>query len=327
MKIQSNLFKSAAMLTMLAPMMGGVVAHAAEDAPEAPSTEATEGVTEDAPEKEETPKAPATGKASAADSKGTVDFIESTDVPDPLDPHNPDPNNPMNPKDPDGPFAPDTDGNGNEGGDENVTHNAGPLSLDVVPNFRFGTRTVTANGNEKMGGYSALHMTKGSENGLGGEDIAFPHWVQITDNRDNTKNDFTLTLKDSGFTSEDATATKALTGATISIADLSAKSVNGNEENMTLTPITISTDEQTIVESKGNAGVKGTSEIRIGTTFEDDAEGKLAALPKETVKDKDGNNKDVSVDQSIRLHLPKGVTPDNHGHYTDTLTWTLSSAE
>lgn len=116
----------------------------------------------------------------------------------------------------------------NTGEGEFVTGNKGPLSLDVVPNFDFGTHLVepgvyhaTVNiPQDEDGNELDVYVSHGDKAGVpdgnaGGDvvDAMLPHFIQVTDNRDASKNNFKLTVQDTGF--KDTATNTSLNSATV----------------------------------------------------------------------------------------------------------------
>ncbi|QBO35037.1 WxL domain-containing protein [Periweissella cryptocerci] len=221
---------------------------------------------------------------------GQVTFVPSTDssVTPPVDPTNPDPNTPVVPVDPTDPTKPVTPGT------------AGPLSIDYVSSFNFGTQEITT---KDMTYYASAQKFNGS-------DTSKPLYAQVTDNR-GTDAGWSLTANASNFSNGSGTSEKVLTGAQISLANAgletstSSNALPPKASNTTLTPGTAVT-----VASASNGQGAGTWA---------NSWGKDADLT--SVTDTNGDTRDG--DKAVSLSVPEGGNAKAQ-KYTSDITWTLS---
>lgn len=214
------------------------------------------------------------------ESNGVVEFIPNDEPTDPVDPINPtDPVVPIDPTDPDGP---------NPG-------TPGPLSIDYASSLSFGKNKIT-NKDE-------IYFAEAQK--LSDETFR-PNYVQVSDNR-GTNGGWTLTVKQEGQFSNQATQNKVLTGSVLTLVDGVAVS---NVTDVTA-PITsaITLDPTGAASPVMSAVAKtgaGTWVDRFGTNEE------------MTI-----NGETVQKNKAITLEVP-GSTPKDSVKYTTKLTWTLA---
>lgn len=215
-------------------------------------------------------------------SNGVVEFVSSPEPTNPVDPTNPDPNNSVRPVDPTNPNGP------NPG-------TAGPLSIDFASSLDFGKNKITNKDETYFANPQKLDD---------GRNV--PNYVQISDQR-GTNAGWTLTVKQEGQLSNDATMNKVLTGAQIKL--VSGKAVSNAEGMAEPTTADIALDPSgaasKVMAAKAGAGA-GTWVDRFGTV--------------ETV---DVNGESLEKNKAVTLTVP-GKTPKDAVKYKTELTWTLS---
>lgn len=198
---------------------------------------------------------------STASSNATAAFTNNTNPVDPVDPEDPD-----NP--------------GGGGG----TGNEGPLSLDYVSSFDFGTHDVPT---------TNATYTAADENGK-------PNYVQVTDQRAGDPKGWTLSVaEESQLTTGDG---DELTGAELSLGVGTIKTTNGNDTNGNgtvssstgTTPLATDGSNSTVMSAKTGGG--------FGTWL--DVFGAKGA-------------------SSVKLNVPVSAHPDAKT-YSSKLTWTLN---
>jgi hypothetical protein len=207
--------------------------------------------------------------AHAADSTASVIFQPNTK-----------PTNPVDPENPDNPFTPDKPATGENG----------PLSIDYVSDFNFGTQDITT----KDATYSAA-LTSGKDSS--GAPVTKPNYVQITDNTGSSLG-WSLNVKQ---VAQLASGANALQGAQISLANLEAVTNSASNAvaptvagGINLIPGTVAK----VTTADANQG-EGTWVTRFG---KDATEGASA----------------------VSLSVP-GASVKKAATYTSTLQWTLSS--
>lgn len=215
-------------------------------------------------------------------SNGVVEFVANPEPTSPIDPTNPDPNNPVKPVDPTNPNGP------NPG-------TAGPLSIDFASSLDFGKNKITNKDETYFANAQEL------EDGR-----SVPNYVQISDQRGSNAG-WTLTVKQEGQLSNDATQNKELTGAEIKLG--SGQAVSNAEAMAEPTTSDITLDPSgavsKVMTAKAGAGA-GTWVDRFGTV--------------ETV---DVNGESLQKNKAVTLTVP-GKTPKDAVKYKTELTWTLS---
>jgi hypothetical protein len=217
-----------------------------------------------------------------ASSKATIGFTENNTPTDPKDPT--DPKNPTDPTDPNQPTP---------------TGQNGPLSLDVVPSFDFGTQKIDLAGAVYKAGTNNLQ-----------------NYLQTTDNRTD-KSGWTITVERSTFS--DSTTGDTLDGTTLTIPagvvrnaipNAEQNNVNGSngavDSAKIMSPEVSLTDGQPVnilgtTEENANIG-KSTTTSLLGETT--DAQGALTLKP-------------------TTLKVPAGVA--KAGNFESTLTWTTTA--
>lgn len=206
--------------------------------------------------------------AHAADSTASVVFKANTK-----------PTNPVDPENPDNPFTPDKPATGENG----------PLSIDYVSDFNFGTQDITT----KDATYAAA-LTTGKDGSSAS--VSKPNFVQITDNTGESKG-WSLNVKQ---VAQLANGSNALKGAQISLSKI--MSVTNSASNaiaptvsgdFSLTPGTVSK----VTTAAAGQG-EGTWVTRFG---KDGTEGANA----------------------VQLSVP-GASVKKAATYTSTLEWTLT---
>lgn len=239
-----------------------------------------------------TPLVNADGTSSQATTSYTtstgVTFTPATDPTGPVNPDSPDPTHPVNPQKPDGTKP-------NSG-------TSGPLSIDYVSDFDFGTQKIS----------SADQTYFATAQSYSGNQSDTSVYAQISDNR-GTGAGWTLSVTQDG---QLTAGNNELKGAQITINDLSANTVSGSEAenaiaggNINLTP---GDGAFTVMSAKQGAG-QGTWVVRMGDTSK--------------LVDENGTGEKGSVrktDHSVSLSVPGAANKIANMQYSSTLTWTLS---
>ncbi|WP_036079973.1 WxL domain-containing protein [Listeria cornellensis] len=174
--------------------------------------------------------------AGSMDSITDTTFIQDTTTTSPLDPTNP--NTPVGPVDPTNPLDPHEPGT------------AGPLSINYVSNFHFGSNVITP---ATTTYYAKLDKVKVTSTG---NVIDVPNFVQVTDKR-GTNAGWKLTVMQNGqFTTQDGTA-KELDNAELSLVAGTPKSLTDTSYAPTTSVATLdpvggaSSDIATAADKKG----------------------------------------------------------------------------
>jgi hypothetical protein len=204
----------------------------------------------------------------AADTTASVVFQPNTKPTDPVDPENPD-----------NPFTPDKPATGENG----------PLSIDYVSDFDFGTQSITT-ADETY--HAALTAGKDAT----GASITKPNYVQITDNTGSSLG-WSLNVKQ---VAQLASGTNDLKGAQISLSNLEA--VTNSASNAVAPTVTsafnlIPGTVTKVTTADANQG-EGTWVTRFG---------------KDSVEGAD----------AVSLNVP-GASVKKAATYTSTLQWTLT---
>ncbi|SCB92267.1 WxL domain-containing protein [Weissella bombi] len=218
-------------------------------------------------------------------TSANVNFTPSQDTVGPVNPDKPDANQPVKPVTPDG--------------NDVKPGTTGPLSLDYVSDFDFGSQKISPKNQTyyaKAQGYQGV-----SDNSV--------LYAQVTDSR-GTGAGWTLSVaQPSQFMNNG----KELKGAQIGISDLSAATQADSDAgsataggNMTLIP---GTGAQTVMSAKANTG-QGTWVARMGKADN-------------LVTEKGDGDTSRTVDNAVSLNVP-GSSNKLAGEYTTTLNWTLS---
>lgn len=202
------------------------------------------------------------------DSKAKVMFEANTDITKPVDPENPDPTEPVDPTDP---VEPGTEG---------------PLSIDYVSNFDFGT--------QKTSGNAETYTAKPVEITLGnGEVVERAPYAQVTDNRGTH----------AGWTLQVAQPEQLNNGT----ADLEGAQIKIGEGTVTGTPT-----DKTGVAGKA---VELTDTPQPVFTAANEAKGGTWVNSFGTVEE-----------VNVELSIPAGTKIDQDTEYTTDLNWTLTDA-
>lgn len=226
-------------------------------------------------------------------TKAGVTFIANDGPVNPVDPNKPeDPSNPVNP-----------------GGDDHQPGTNGPLSIDYVSDFDFGTQKITSTDQtynakaqyykDTADGQAALNPT-----------VLF---AQVTDNRGNGAG-WNLTVQQPKQLNN---GTEDLAGAAISIKDMNTNTQSGSQvakatagANATLVP---AGGAQVVMNAAANAG-QGTWVDRFGTDANN--------LADETGTD--ANGADRKVDNAVTLFVPGAANKMVGAKYSTDLIWTLN---
>ncbi|WP_019299538.1 WxL domain-containing protein [Lactococcus garvieae] len=244
-------------------------------------------------------------KPAVRNTDAQVKFTPSDDPTDPVDPT--DPTNPVDPIDPTDPTKPVDPGT------------EGPLSLDYASSFDFGVQKITSTDQTYQ---AKAQMVKAKDGSM----KAVPNYAQVTDNRGTLKG-WSLSVKQNGqFTSE--TSKKALTGATINIANASISTASESKASVLTPAFTLDATgaSQLVMGAKDGEGA-GTFVYQMGKA--ENVKENANALKDEATNSKDAAGKDTA-DQRIEssdvtLKVPGG-TQKMSEKYATTLTWTLTDA-
>ena len=203
-------------------------------------------------------------------SKAKVMFEANEDITEPVDPDNPDPTDPVKPTDPDV--------------DEGTT---GPLSIDYVSNFDFGT--------QKTSGNAATYTAKPVEITLNnGDEVMRAPYAQVTDNR-GTNAGWTLQVAQPKQLSNQEG--EELDGAQITIGEGTVTGTPADKNGVAGEAVELSEDSQTVFTAAD--GAKG------GTWV---------------------NSFGTADDVNVELSIPAGTKIDQDTEYTADLDWTLTDA-
>ncbi|WP_239257349.1 WxL domain-containing protein [Listeria ilorinensis] len=222
----------------------------------------------------------AAADGGAMDSHGYVTFEQNTDPATPINPT--DPTEPVGPKDPADPTDPHEPGT------------AGPLSIDYVSNFHFGTQK--ASGKDQVYTASLDKVYKKTD----GSEVQVPNFVQVTDNRGSNAG-WHLTVKQNGQFK--TSGSQELDGAQITLKN---SHLNGTDmTDSSIQPTTASGD--IVLDPSGAASDVMNAEVNKGmgtwlTSFGDDT---------------------TTGAKSVELFVP-GKAKKEASDYSTTLTWTLT---
>ncbi|MGX7418191.1 WxL domain-containing protein [Carnobacterium gallinarum] len=151
--------------------------------------------------------------AGTMNSISDVTFTQDTAITPPVNPLDPtDPVTPVDPANPNDPHSPGT---------------AGPLSIDYVSNFHFGSQTVQTKDSLF---YAKLDAVKEVSSG---NTISVPNYVQVTDKR-GLNTGWKLTVKQNGQFKTADTTPATLTNAVLTLNKATTKS----QLSLTLAPVT-----------------------------------------------------------------------------------------
>ncbi|MBC6316636.1 WxL domain-containing protein [Listeria grandensis] len=217
--------------------------------------------------------------AGSMDSITDATFIQDTTVTAPLDPT--DPNTPVTPLDPTDPADPHTPGT------------AGPLSIDYVSNFHFGSNVISPLSKTY---YAKLDKVKVASSG---NVISVPNFVQVTDKR-GTNVGWKLTVKQNGQFKTQGATPKALTNAELSIVAGTAKSLTDAAYAPTTSIATLDPTGAASSDIAVAAADKGMGTWAIA--FGEDA---------------------TAAASAISLKVPMGTAKVANEPYKTTLTWNL----
>lgn len=201
-------------------------------------------------------------------SKAKVMFEANEDPTKPVDPDTPDPTKPVDPKDEVEPGTP------------------GPLSIDYVSNFDFGT--------QKTSGNAATYTAKPVEIKLSnGEEVMRAPYAQVTDNR-GTNAGWTLQVAQPAQLSN---GSEELEGAQITIGEGNVTGTPTVKDGVAGKEVVLSEDSQSVFTAE--AGAKG------GTWV---------------------NSFGTAEEVNVELSIPAGTKIDQDTEYTTNLNWTLTDA-
>lgn len=208
------------------------------------------------------------GVKATYDSKAKVMFEANTDITDPVDPENPDPTKPVDPTDP---VEPGTEG---------------PLSIDYVSNFDFGT--------QKTSGNAETYTAKPVEITLSNGDVVErAPYAQVTDNR-GTHAGWTLTVAQPEQLNN---GTADLEGAQITIGEGTVTGTPKDKEGVVGKAVNLSENAQPVFTA-ANEAKGGTWVNSFGTVNE----------------------------VNVELSIPAGTKIEQGTEYTTDLNWKLTDA-
>lgn len=238
----------------------------------------------------------ATTPAAAPAPAKTTGKISLTADPDATHPGDGDDGNDGN--NPTDPNNPDTPGEGNDNTGQN-----GPFTLDVVPNYNFGTHTVENQEKTYYALYTSNATTNKGKGVLDDKRLANPY-VQVTDLREENSG-WNVTAQITDFKT---TAGKVLTGAVLTMPT-GTTHLAGDKDDATTNPkpttksIALNGTSQAFMSAEKSAG--------IGTWMDYMFENNNTAVDDATDKN------------ATSLYIPQG---NSAGDYSADLTWTLSDA-
>lgn len=206
------------------------------------------------------------------DSKAKVMFEANTDITEPVDPENPDPTEPVDPTDP---VEPGTEG---------------PLSIDYVSNFDFGTQKTS--GNAETYTAKPVEITLYDEENEGEKVMRAPY-AQVTDNR-GTHAGWTLTVKQPEQLNN---GTADLEGAQITIGEGTVTGTPTDKAGVVGKEVILSENAQPVFTA-ANEAKGGTWVNSFGTADE----------------------------VNVKLSIPAGTKIDQDTEYTTDLNWELTDA-
>ncbi|MGX7265319.1 WxL domain-containing protein [Enterococcus crotali] len=194
---------------------------------------------------------------------------------------------PVNPTDPTSPVTPNP-------GDPHQPGTGGPLSLDYVSNFHFGTKVIqTVNATY----YAQLDQVQNSLSTL----ISVPNYAQVTDKR-GLNLGWKLTVKQNGqFQTSDSTPA-VLTNAQMSLVAATPNST----ELLALAPVTVPV---TLDPTGASSSPVATAALSTGMGTWTLAFGSGAGAA-----------------QGVKLTVPNTTTKVTNDQYKTTLTWTLNDS-
>ncbi|WP_409022205.1 WxL domain-containing protein [Dellaglioa sp. P0083] len=218
--------------------------------------------------------APAVNAATVGSlpTKGSVGFTDNTDPTGPVDPT--DPTDPVDPTDP--PINPGTNG---------------PLSLDYVSNFDFGSKNKVSGSDTT---YYAAPVEITDSKGTAKE---VANYLQVTDNRGSNAG-WTVNVKQEGAFTD---GTKELTGAQLSMKDQTFNSTN--------------MDDVTTPAIAGTVAPTVGSDVKVVTANDGQGMGTWT----------DSFGKDAAA-KAVALTVPGKTAKNLNSTYTTDLTWTLTDA-
>ncbi|WP_430536311.1 WxL domain-containing protein [Listeria rocourtiae] len=190
-------------------------------------------------------------------------------------------NDPVNPLDPDTPVDPDSTDPGTNG----------PLSLDYVSSFDFGTQTIS--------GETKTYTAKLDKMSVGGSQIDVPNNVQVTDNR-GSNTGWQLTVSENGQLTDESS--RNLDGAEIKIAKATAITKSDSD----ITAPTVATS--IALNPDGTASMVMNAEADQGMGHWIDNFGADS----------------TEASDAVTLSVPGKSAKYADSAYTTTLTWTLS---
>ncbi|MGX6962293.1 WxL domain-containing protein [Vagococcus xieshaowenii] len=234
--------------------------------------------------------------SAEARSKVSASFTFSDTIGDikPVDPINPDPSVPGNPGGPSNPDLPEEEipvgpGTGSNGD--------GLLKIDYVSNFYFGKMEYHPLEGADSYAYPETWVTED------GEKTTVPNYVQVSDLRANNKGWNLTVTQESPFKSGDS----ELQGAQMSLANITSQNISGSQNPE------VSSGEQVlkIGESIKIASAKATTPSNIGESI---------GVGTNIIRFGDTQ----TMKESVKLHVPSGVSVIKDVAYSTSLLWTLN---
>ncbi|MEI5993296.1 WxL domain-containing protein [Candidatus Enterococcus mansonii] len=194
---------------------------------------------------------------------------------------------PVNPLDPTEPVTPNPD-------DPHQTGTGGPLSLDYISNFHFGTKVIQT---DDVTYYAQMDQVQNSLSTL----ISVPNYAQVTDKR-GLNLGWKLTVKQNGQFKTADTTPAVLDNAEMSFVAATPNSTELISLAPTTVPVTLdptgasSSPVATALLSKG----MGTWTLAFGTG--------------------------ANASQGVKLMVPNATAKVANSQYKTTLTWTLNDS-
>ena len=279
-----------------------------------------------------------------AQSAGDVAFTPGDTSTSPVNPDpgnsgddnsNPVTSNPTTPGDGNEPATPNNPGDGNG----TTTGDVGPLTIDVVPNFDFGTHAVSSSDAT----YYATAQAYSTTSTTGTTTLFGPNFAQVTDTTGQNQGWTLQVSQDSAFSN----GSNTLAGAQVNFAANTITSQNWNgftPATSTATAISPTTGIVTVAQVAANTGEK-TNTISFGTgAITEDLDtttyastgnigyeatgGAFAGVQNfGKVADTDTNATNRVVNNAVSLYVPATASPTQGTTYTTTFTWTLSQGQ
>jgi hypothetical protein len=209
-------------------------------------------------------------------SNADITFIQDNSVTSPVNPTNPSQTVTPNPDDP------------------HPNGTAGPLSLDYISNFHFGSQTI-----QSLNAVYYAQLDKVTNSG--GTLISVPNYAQVTDKR-GLNLGWKLTVKQNGQFATSQTTPSVLTNASLSFVAATPNST----QQLALAPVTTAV----------TLDPSGSSSVPVATAAASTGMGTW------TLAFGSGAN----ANQGVMLTVPITATKVTNQQYKTTLTWTLNDS-